>query len=603
MPTYNNDSSFAGIVDAFNQVRRDSGLAAKFYPASYEGIRDAIVDMSKDWAGANPSPYPPGWIPIYDEDGNVIGGNWAPGFKPSEGDLWFDSRQGRLMVFVDDNYYQTNGADVLTRVQTSPPDVEVEGALWYNPDADDLYLWDGTTWVLVSSSTVNTATLILANATKSAFSATPSATLPPMDTMQFQADYNQWLYSAVESLADEVEAGSGAQVVVGETAPTDDVSEGDLWFNTTKVELYVYYDSYWVPTALPLSADSTIMSLQSDISSLSALISGNVSHLQTQLDHLVNQEHHTYELKADENNRIYLENDEGLTNSISIAGGNGVTITTSNNRIFVDTHLLETQLQDIASDYLTSTQYKALQSADDLLHNQLAAVTSTPLATKGELQGLTGVVNGLPTYTDVNAKLALSGGTLAGTLVMAGNRIENVGSPLNSKDAATKQYVDTFKTEVANTYVKADAPSFDSIVIEKIDISKPAFDLSASPATGIDSFKYQTNDSGIGNTVTFGTTNQYWEYAWKFTSNEDFCWKHGTNKVFSITKDGPVCRNLTFGSFQPNGVNGTVVLNKIDVKERITTYETALQGIRSALNTATDFDSFKEQALTALAGV
>ena len=73
--------------------------------------------------------------------------------------------------------------------------------------------------------------------------------------------------------------------------------------------------------------------------------------------------------------------------------------------------------------------------------------------------------------------------------------------------------------------------------------------------------------------------------------------------MFSITKDGPVCRNLIFGAFQPNGVNGTVVLNKIDVKERITTYETALQGIRSALNTATDFDSFKEQALTALAGV
>ena len=602
MPTYNNDSSFAGIVDAFNQVRRDSGLAAKFYPASYEGIRDAIMDMSKDWAGANPNPYPPGWDPIFDEDGNEIGGNWIPGFTPSNGDLWFDSRQGRLMIYIDDAYYQTNGADTLTRVQNTPPDNEVEGALWYNPDADDLYLWDGTNWVLVSSSTVNTATLALANATRSLFS-DPPAVLPPLGTMQYQADFNQWLYTAVENLADEVETGSGAQVVVGETAPTDDVAEGDLWFNTTKVELYVYYDSYWVPTALPLSADATILALQSDIASISALLSANVTQLQGQLDHLINQEHHTYELKADANNRIYLENDEGLTNSISLAGGNGVTITTSDNRIFVDAHLLETAIQDIAADYLTSTQYKSLTAADELLRSQLAAVTSTPLATKAELQSLTSAVNGLPTHTEVNAKLPLSGGTLAGTLAMAGNRIENVGSPLNSKDVVTKQYVDAFKSEVASTYVKSDAPSFDSIVIEKLDISKPAFDLSASPATGIDSFKYQTNDSGIGNTVTFGTTNQYWEYAWRFTSNEDFCWKHGTNKVFSITKDGPVCRNLTFGSFQPNGVNGTVVLNKIDVKERITTYETALQGIRSALNTATDFDSFKEQALTALAGV
>ena len=603
MPTYNNDSSYAGIVSAFNQVRRDSGLVQKYYPASYEGIRDAILDMSKDWAGANPSPYPPGWQPILDEDGNEIGGNWEPGFKPAEGDLWFDSRQGRLMVYVDDAYYQTNGADTLTRVQTTPPDKEVEGALWYNPDADDLYLYDGTNWVLVSSSTVNTATLALANSTRSSFSTSPAAVLPPMDTMQYQSDYNQWLYSAVETLADEVEAGTGAQVVISETAPTTDVSQGDLWFNTTKVELYVYYDSYWVPTALPLSADSTIVSLQQEVANVGSILQSSTASIQKQLDVVKALPHHVYQLKSDSQNRIYLQDDDGLTNSISVLGHSGITTTTDNNRLTIHANELQTKINAITADYLTAADKSELSEKDKSLQNQIDTITSIPKATKAELQSLTATVNGLPTQAQLAMMLPLSGGAISGDLSLSGNRIANVGTPLYNTDAVNKQYIDAFKAEVINTYVRSDAPSFDSIVIQKMDISKPAFDLSQTPATGIQALKLQSNDGGIGNTVSFGTNDQYWEYAWQFNSDEDFCWKHGNDKVFSITKDGPVCRNLTLGSFQPNSINGAVVLNKIDVKERITAYETALQGIRSALNSATDFETFKAQALTALTGV
>ncbi len=45
------------------------------------------------------------------------------------------------------------------------------------------------------------------------------------------------------------------------------------------------------------------------------------------------------------------------------------------------------------------------------------------------------------------------------------------------------------------------------------------------------------------------------------------------------------------------------MLNKIDVKERLTTYQTALQDIRSALVTATDFDEFKSLAHSALSNI
>ena len=48
------------------------------------------------------------------------------------------------MVYVDDGYYQANGADVLTAVSNTPPSAEIEGALWYQPSSNSLYLYDGT---------------------------------------------------------------------------------------------------------------------------------------------------------------------------------------------------------------------------------------------------------------------------------------------------------------------------------------------------------------------------------------------------------------------------------------------------------------------------
>ena len=64
-------------------------------------------------------------------------------------------------------------------------------------------------------------------------------------------------------------------------------------------------------------------------------------------------------------------------------------------------------------------------------------------------------------------------------------------------------------------------------------------------------------------------TDKMWEYAWDFSSEEDFCWVYNNaNKVFSITKEGPACSTLYLGDFQPNNNNGRVISNKIDVKER-----------------------------------
>lgn len=50
------------------------------------------------------------------------------------------------------------------------------------------------------------------------------------------------------------------------------------------------------------------------------------------------------------------------------------------------------------------------------------------------------------TQTALDGKLDLSGGTMSGDIAMGGNQVTGLGTPTNSNDAATKDYVDTVAT-------------------------------------------------------------------------------------------------------------------------------------------------------------
>ncbi len=63
------------------------------------------------------------------------------------GQLWFDTRQGRLFVWQEDDWYQTNGADGLPIITDdgSAPEVDyvVPGQFWYDKLNNNLYIWAG----------------------------------------------------------------------------------------------------------------------------------------------------------------------------------------------------------------------------------------------------------------------------------------------------------------------------------------------------------------------------------------------------------------------------------------------------------------------------
>lgn len=144
--------SYFGIIQAVNNLRLANGATPKEYSPSFQGIAEAIVDIKREWSGGQPGDYPPGWATSTDDNG-VTTGDYL--YAPKNGQLWFDTRHGRLMIYLDDGFYQTNGADVLTVVSNTQPTHAIEGALWWQPSTSSLYLYDGASWINMTATAVN----------------------------------------------------------------------------------------------------------------------------------------------------------------------------------------------------------------------------------------------------------------------------------------------------------------------------------------------------------------------------------------------------------------------------------------------------------------
>ena len=597
---YNNFAdNYAGIIDAFGKVRAEAGEKQKYYPPNYQGIIDAILDMTKAWSGATPGDYPPGWNPIYDDDGNVIGGNWLPGYEPAQGNLWYDERQGRLMVYVDDAYYQTNGADVLTRVQTNQPENDVPGALWYNPDTDDLYLFNGTVWVLVSSQTVNTMTLPLANPTDG--TGENYRALPDSSGLSTQADMNHWVVNALQSLDENL--GGNADVTVSANPPAD-AEEGDLWFSSNTLELLVRYETFWVPASVPLVSDPNFLTLESAVDSLTASVNAKIAAAGIRLDHLENEPHKVYKLEIDNSIvGIKLTDELGYKSNVPIVATDGLSVINQNGAITIDASSLKNSLQNISDTYTNPKQRSELQASDAQQVSRISALETAPKVSITEFENLLSTVNALPTQDELEAKLSLTGGEMTGQLNMNNNRISGLTAALHPNDAVRNTEFQTYKQQVAETYVAISNPIFNGLVVERDDIAVPALKVTGGAAAGRNAIELNTNRN-TGSTAIFGQTQFPGEVAWQFDGTENFSWIHSTTgKQLRIDKNEVVLRNLSFGYFTKDADGNDVINNKIDVKGRITAYQNALENIRSALNNSTSFEEFKTAALIALAGI
>ena len=240
----NTGSSYAGIVAAFNDLRVDQGLDPKEYQDNFGGIIAAIQDLLT--LGQVPmGQFPPNWELTEDSEGTITGGSFS--HTPKDGHLWFDKRTGRLMIWDTDAYYQTNGADGLTAVSQNQPSREVEGALWFNNQNQVLYIYYSNTWnVALAANAVSLPDLTLSTTTQTYYGTVNpllvnvSQFTPATPADRNQSVLNRWIFQAVRELDQAVVDLDAEAIAPAAASAPSSPTEGDLYFNTSDLNLYVY---------------------------------------------------------------------------------------------------------------------------------------------------------------------------------------------------------------------------------------------------------------------------------------------------------------------------------------------------------------------------
>ena len=587
-PAFDQAESYGGIVGALQDLQAQGASIPKAYPHNFAGIIAAIQDLTfaQNQPPVVPGPDPGNGQIIIDINGQPIYDIIAP---MPDGSLWFDTRQGRLFVSIDDEWYQTNGADGLAIVTTTSerPEVEhyVPGQFWWDSSGNDLFIFDGiyelpdgtftddataggtAVWKLITDGLADafqtTRTLPLGNVGPKIQTfadhglAFNYITSPAPTEFHVQSDYNVWLFDAFKELD---QALYDRNFVTVDIAPPLEPRPGDFWYDTETLELSIWYDDgnteQWVPT-------STAYSYDADLDTLSLKL---------------DTEQRLRELAIhDVNERIDAIRQGGIPDIDALEAKVAVL------EHHVDNHPQDVDLRPYATKDAVQLSVNDLAREINEVRNEIPSLTGH--ATTLDLSSLAATVAQLPTTAQVASSILTAQPDLSSYV--------------------TQDHIDQSISNITTEYLPRTGGTLSgAFVVQKEDMSQPAFDFSTERWHSYNTHKYATNGPG-DHYATFGTNEKAWEYAWNFSSNEDFCWVYNdTNKVFSITKDGPACSTLHLGDFGPNNNDtGRVLRNKIDVKDRLTKYQFAFETMRQGVANATDFDSLKANIVSALASV
>lgn len=141
------EANLDGAIAAANYLMTVQGYGIRDYPSNMAGLVAAILNLNVGQSNVGITPSQ--WMPVRDEDGNITADSWDP--PPSNGTLWFDTRQGKLMVWINDGFYQANGTDRFSSVGASIPEDPIEGQTWLDTDNYIYYIFDGNQWIELSA--------------------------------------------------------------------------------------------------------------------------------------------------------------------------------------------------------------------------------------------------------------------------------------------------------------------------------------------------------------------------------------------------------------------------------------------------------------------
>ncbi|MEK9639425.1 MAG: hypothetical protein VW299_01635, partial [Alphaproteobacteria bacterium] len=443
--------SYGGIVSALQDLQASKGDALKAYPNNFAGIIAAIEDLQKYLTeGTLPDvgAPPDGWEIIINPDGSIDGGWQNP---PPDGSLWFDTRQGRLFIAIDKEWVQTNGGDGIAHVGPNPPvNPPVIGQTWLDSINGLFYVYIGEgQWQAVVSDgdiTLTTATLplsVVRSTTTDLYEPQILPELPSITDMQVQKDYNTWLMAGLISLDKAITEGS---VSIGETPPTDNVVPGTLWYDSTTLELSIYYEDndskQWVPVSVGHAELDIVAPIQEALDQEIATRAAAVDHLYSMISEM------------DSIDDAIVEHLDKRVEDLA-------------------DYVVSLEIPDI-SNLATRVELSVAKDRIEQLEN--ATIDFTPFATLVKLQEAKDDLTAL-----IDAKSDL---TINDVLPL----IPDISDKVEQSD------IDASIASISNNFLPRNGGTVDgSFVINKSDISLPAFDVSSNWWNSSELFKLQSN--------------------------------------------------------------------------------------------------------------
>ena len=547
MPATYENESYAGIIEALNQVALYNGRPIQSYDPNFNGIIAAILNLGK-LGDASLGEYPPFWEIITDDDGNIIGGDFNR--PPVNGDLWFDTRQGRLMVYVDDAYYQTNGADVLTTVGPNQPTTEVVGALWYNPNTGSLFVYDGTVWNNITSSSFSTTQLPLSTPTINR-STDVNSDVKIVDTYTPGTDYtqstlNQWLLKVIGELdarahANQVQS-SVRETAAGTGAPTSPVV-GHVWYDTTVPALKVFTGSSWVAATDITNLASDIQTLQTTGNERQTSNLARFGTIETSITNLPFSNYATTQSVSDQISAV----DTSVSDLVTTVG----------------------DLSRFKLKAAANVEHAAIEHRISLLENDPGPDLSNYTTSQQLNAGLTSLATTISEFdyapkTYVETKISEI-------------QIPDISSKLD------KSVYDQHVSEADAAYIKKTGGTITGgLTLNYTDIDVATLDFSSSYSSGIKAIGVKAKNATAP--AYFGTTSEPLEIAWQFTGNEDFKWKHKTKDVLKVNKNGVSTTALFI-----NNINVATKLAELEARPISTATDTsALEATVAALQAQID---------------
>ena len=198
--------------------------------------------------------------------------------------------------------------------------------------------------------------------------------LPDSSGLLTQKDYNVWVHNALEDLETQIEAQAGEFKVFMSDTPPLQPEEGDLWYNTMKLQMLVRYDGAWVASAIPLVLDDSFVSLSNTVEHNREVAAEGLRDALAQIHEVSNRPERLYRMVYDVAEQgIQLVNTKTTEKFlIKLDGSDGVNVNVTGTGIQIDASALSNELHALEQTVASGSNVAAIDTRLGVVETNVA---------------------------------------------------------------------------------------------------------------------------------------------------------------------------------------------------------------------------------------